>query len=163
MLENAIKFTEKYFNGKVDVTDPCYNRDVWCRLNDVKIMQGLYSCYYTEKDCNDFGKRISELSIILEPYVSEVVGESYIGYIGVDSGLAGFFENKPDYNDDEWSDFCKSLKDNENVFENDYGFFSSSGFGDGVYDVYAYVISGGTAVGLTIKFIEEPQEDEEDY
>ena len=25
------------FHGSVDITDPCYNRDVWCRMTDVKI------------------------------------------------------------------------------------------------------------------------------
>lgn len=33
------------FHGSVDVTDPCYDRDVWCRMNDVKIKQGEYDCY----------------------------------------------------------------------------------------------------------------------
>ena len=32
------------FHGSVDITDPCYNRDVWCRMNDVKIHDGSYTC-----------------------------------------------------------------------------------------------------------------------
>lgn len=28
----------------VDITDPCYNRDVWCRLNDVSVTPGNYAC-----------------------------------------------------------------------------------------------------------------------
>ena len=28
------------FHGSVDITDPCYNRDVWCRMTDVKIRNG---------------------------------------------------------------------------------------------------------------------------
>ena len=27
----------KDFHGSVDITDPCYSRDVWCRMNDMKI------------------------------------------------------------------------------------------------------------------------------
>ena len=30
------------FHGSVDITDPCYNRDVWCRMTDVKIRNGVY-------------------------------------------------------------------------------------------------------------------------
>ena len=40
------------FHGSVDITDPCYNRDVWCRMNDVKIHDGSYTCiawYQTDK------------------------------------------------------------------------------------------------------------------
>ena len=32
------------FHGSVDITDPCYNRDVWCRMTDVKIRNGVYTC-----------------------------------------------------------------------------------------------------------------------
>lgn len=32
------------FHGIVDITDPCYNRDVWCRMTDVKIRNGVYTC-----------------------------------------------------------------------------------------------------------------------
>lgn len=32
------------FHGSVDITDPCYNRDVWCRITDVKIRKGVYTC-----------------------------------------------------------------------------------------------------------------------
>ena len=28
------------FHGSVDITDPCYNKDVWCRMNNVKISEG---------------------------------------------------------------------------------------------------------------------------
>ena len=31
------------FHGSVDITDPCYNRDVWCRMTDVKIRNGVYT------------------------------------------------------------------------------------------------------------------------
>lgn len=32
------------FHGSVDITDPCYNRDVWCRMTDVNIRNGVYTC-----------------------------------------------------------------------------------------------------------------------
>ena len=27
----------KDFQGAVDVTDPCYSRNVWCRMNNISI------------------------------------------------------------------------------------------------------------------------------
>ena len=40
------------FHGSVDITDPCYDKDVWCRMNDVKISDGEYTCnvwHHTDK------------------------------------------------------------------------------------------------------------------
>lgn len=40
------------FHGSVDITDPCYEKDIWCRMNDVKIKAGTYACmvwHHTEK------------------------------------------------------------------------------------------------------------------
>lgn len=31
------------FHGSVDITDPCYEKDIWCRMNDVKIKAGTYT------------------------------------------------------------------------------------------------------------------------
>ena len=99
---------------------------------------------------------------MLEPYLSKIVGESDIGSIGVDAGLAGFFENKKDYNDEEWEDFCNFLdQSTAQAWEIDNGFFAESGYGDGCYDVYAYVLSDGTAVGLKIVFIDDNEINDE--
>ena len=32
------------FEGLVDITDPCYDRDVWCRINDVKVKESSFEC-----------------------------------------------------------------------------------------------------------------------
>lgn len=34
------------FHGSVDITDPCYDRDVWFRMTDVKIRKGVYTCIH---------------------------------------------------------------------------------------------------------------------
>lgn len=74
-----------------------------------------------------------------------------IGTIGVDAGLAGFFRNKPDYNDEEWANFCTMISKGS-VWLTDEGFYSHSGYGDGVYNVYANE-DGNEAVALEIRFI----------
>lgn len=74
-----------------------------------------------------------------------------IGSIGVDAGLAGFFMNKPDYTDDEWSDFCDYIRNGDAWIKNE-GFFSSSGNGDGCYPVYAYK-QNGEITALEIRFV----------
>ena len=74
-----------------------------------------------------------------------------IGSIGVDAGLAGFFNNKPDYNDAQWHAFCEQIL-NGNAWITEDGFFTSSGYGDGSYPVKAFKLNG-KIIALEIQFI----------
>lgn len=125
---------KKDFNGSVDITDPCYSKDVWCRINDVKIKDGVYYCYVWR---NKEEKRVSRIGIYLNGEIPKQTSMKLIGEIGVDAGLAGFFHEKQDFNDEEWSRFCENCI-SEDCMLNEYGFYSSSGYGDGCYPVYAY-------------------------
>ena len=142
----------KYFGEKVDITDPCYDKDVWCRMTE-EIIPGDYNCYVKM-----IGDRISEIFIIKNRESAE--HERLIGSIGVDAGLAGFFNDKPDYSDDYWNELCDDMNewDDENdvpAYFNDDGFFSSSGWGDGEYAVMELLNEDKTKrVGLSIIFID---------
>lgn len=39
-------YGEMYFGKVIDVTDPCYNSDVWCRTS-IDVVPGTYDCYAT--------------------------------------------------------------------------------------------------------------------
>ena len=159
----------KILNKKIDITDPCYNRNVWCRLNNVTVKSGEYICrYYVGSELEQ--KDIREITEIAEKYghnVKDAIerekadikqrcfviefhlnGYNFcqdspewkeIGEIGVDAGLAGFFWNKPDFTDSEWNEFCDKLDKNNEVayLDEGMGFWCSSGYGDGIYKVYA--------------------------
>lgn len=151
------KIGTKHFGGIVDITDPCYDKDVWCRMT-AEVKDGEYDCIiwnHTEKyEWN--GKevkdtRVGVIGIYLDGIIPPQRSMEDIGTIGVDAGLAGFFMNKPDYNDDEWSEFCDSIREG-NAWIKDEGFFSSSGYGDGGYGVYAYK-QNGEIIALEIRFI----------
>ena len=46
------KVGTKHFGGIVDITDPCYSKDVWCRMT-AKVKDGEYHCNiwnHTEKE-----------------------------------------------------------------------------------------------------------------
>ena len=134
--------------NKVDITDPCYEKGVWCRMT-TECRPGTYYGYveignYKYGADDDF--RVASISIYNEDERVDDDDMELIGNIGVDAGLAGFFNDKPDYPDDEWMEFLKAAK----VFKEDgefdygrcyykveYGLFSESGFGDGGYNVYA--------------------------
>ena len=152
------KIGVKDFHGSVDITDPCYNKDVWCRMDDVRIKEGEYTCiawYHTDK--GEYNgkpyayKMVGIIGIYLKGKIPRQKAMKEIGSIGVDAGLAGFFHNKPDYDDDAWSAFCDRVHQG-NVWMTEDGFYSSSGYGDGWYGVYAKK-QNGEIVALEIRFI----------
>ncbi len=154
MITGKLKFT----SNKLDVTDPCYDKDVWCRMT-VDIIPGVYNYEVITYD-----GRCRYLSIKREG--SGLVRRGLvIGEIGVDAGLAGFFENKPDYNDDTWDKICDYLydeydggpriaatnNDNKRLFGCEC-VFCSSGYGDGSYEVRPLLDYRDMIVGYEITF-----------
>lgn len=121
---------------KVDITDPCYDKDVWCRMT-TKCEPGEYQGF-AEVVNGEYGTRVSSLCIIKKGANCSLKEYECIGSIGVDAGLAGFFNNKPDFNDEEWREFCAHLDFSKDQTWNDHnGIYSESGYGDGEYNVYA--------------------------
>lgn len=123
------------FHGSVDITDPCYDKDVWCRMNDVKISDGEYTCnvwHHTDKGTYKDGTPYSyilvgAIGIYRNGDIPRQKDMEKIGSIGVDAGLAGFFHNKPDYSDEAWSKFCDRIRHGDAWLTED-GFYSSSGY-----------------------------------
>ena len=155
MITGKLKFT----SNKIDVIDPCYDKDVWCRMT-VDIVPGVYDYEVITDAADGWGKRCRYISIIRED-VGPTRRGLRIGEICVDAGLAGFFENKPDYDCDAWDKVCDSLYGSPRVIATDkddktpFGcecVFCSSGFGDGTYDVRQLLDLRGQVVGYEIKF-----------
>lgn len=128
---------------RLTVSDPCYNADVWCRRDMKNVLPGLYEAYaYYNNSAND--KRILELLIVNTDYLKHRGKMEFIDDdIGVDAGLCGFFADKPDYTDEDWSAICNYLPFDRPVAEcfrcgnkapfKCEGVVVSSGYGDGVY------------------------------
>lgn len=144
-------------NGTVDITDPCYDKDVWCRMT-VDCDTGIYKGYIETSDEGEWGERVASISIFKDNKIWGVEEMEPIGTIGVDAGLAGFFNNKKDFNDDEWGELCRRIG-NGNAWCLYNGIFSSSGYGDGEYVVYA----NEERTAFTIVFIEDDVDEEELY
>ncbi len=168
-------------DGKLDITDPCYDHDVWYRLNNIEVMPGKYRCSYyicTGWDDEDYEEYVNDMNrygyevkpksdaerldtgrcfiaeLQLDGHNYDINSDRYekIGEIGVDAGMAGFFLNKPDFNNDEWSKFCNSMSLSDVAFfKPDFGFWTNSGYGDGCYDVFA-VKDNGEIIALLIRF-----------
>lgn len=86
------------FHGSVDITDPCYDKDVWCRMNNVKISEGEYACYvwrHTDKGKYEDGTPYSYLlvgaiGIYRNGDIPRQKDMEEIGSIGVTPGWLGF-------------------------------------------------------------------------
>lgn len=151
----------KEFAGPVTATDPSYDCDVMYVVRDINIKPGKYSLvvYYGKEYYKDENNKRRQCSL---PYICAMYHESLttidrynwrlIGSIGVDAGMAGFFQNKPDYNDEEWGEFCRKMRGNYCVMQE--GFCTRSGIGDGEYDIYATYNDENEIIGVEIRFCE---------
>lgn len=134
----------------IDISDPCYDEDVWCRINRFPIPAGEYECYVLEASDDEtqgWGRRIARCGIRKTDREAEYYDRK--GMIGVDSGMAGFYccDNK--------LAFERILKEQASacdVFLDEGYFVTSSGYGDGGYDVYAGY-DNGEIVDVYIEFI----------
>ena len=156
----TVKGEIEFQSDKLDVTDPCYDSDVWCR-KQVAITPGKY--IYTVKIKQERKHEvISQLRIKRKNAKGGVRLFRDIGTIGVDAGLAGFFENKPDYDDEDWRRVCDMLlaTNHPTVLQTSKddafgcnGIVVTSGYGDGVYLVREIIGDNETCLGYIIDFV----------
>lgn len=156
------------FTKTVDATDPCYDRSIYsgasgvaeCGVADISLVPGLYTGY---ADIND-EDRCSSLVVAPAGSISGAAVDEYlldlsfdeIGIVGVDAGVAGIFQDKPDFQGDEWLAFVHSeglVNDGERYWLTPYGFCTNSGYGDGGYPLYAYYDGSGNIIALEIRYI----------
>ena len=182
-------------NSKVVITDPCYglkdypNPSTNIVLENVKA--GTYKTNIHYSDEGSWGTRVAALEIIHTDYNPlntesiEVVNLDLVECIGsvcVDSGQMGIYDydyyksvSTEDGVEDKWyDDICNlTLSNKQSGTKDDMCVVSSTGYGDGDYDVYIGT-SNGEVVYIGIIFItdeldefledeEEYEDDEEDY
>lgn len=159
-------------NGTIDATDPSYGICI-DRVNNIKICNGTYECYavYETKEPN----HVARCRLVLDDkktmkkvlrdmswheYLPEdMFWREYSPTVGVDSGIAGFFVNKPDFNEEEWDKFCDDFDDNSHkfIYENNagdsFGFCTESGYGNGIYSVWIIRNNEGKITALEIRFL----------
>lgn len=153
----------RYFDERpVTATDPGYDDDVWCILTGLKVQPGNYTCVaWRGRDSwkGSDGKRHScTRTMVCAIYLNGKIPASetwndmpVIGKIGVDAGLAGFFQNKPNYESDAWFALCDKVN-TKNWCILDEGFFTTSGYGDGSYKVCGIKNEAGLYTALEIRF-----------
>jgi len=155
-------------SGKVVVSDPCYDRDVWCKGIIEDVRNGEYKAKIICSDnTGGWGKRcfylIAHLDSFPYPFHDNPLWEKESFEVGVDSGQAGIYDEaeykggEDDYGDGGWYDQnCNLTSDIENktlrlggVLSG--GVVSSSGCGDGGYDCYT-IKKDGQVVAIMIDY-----------
>ena len=83
-------------SGTIDVTDPCYDADTWCREVVEGVLPGIYNCYYHKGVLKGWGERIWCCRIVHEDF-PDIINKSPRrgGSVGVDAGLCGFLIISP--------------------------------------------------------------------
>lgn len=77
-------------SSRVVVSDPCYDRSVWCR-GELAITPGVYETKLYYSDEGQWGNRVAKLGVYRKG-AGETVEEKKTEFsVGVDSGQAGIF------------------------------------------------------------------------
>ena len=153
-------------SNKIYISDPCYEDDEGensCTLTLLDVINGKYVAT-TKVDRIYYD--IESLTINHEDYLY-IEPSIFAGKIGVDSGQVGFFD-KEYYVENQGGDFddlttlyglaCSLvLSKQEGGIVHNKGVVSSSGFGDGEYEVFVGINDMGKIVSASIVFIEEEE------
>jgi hypothetical protein len=176
-------------SGKIVASDPCYTLDTWCMGVIDNVRNGTWFAHVDTSDEGSWGKRISALVVyhadnlntnpnILSQYPI-MPKLPFVG--GVDSGQFGFFDHDAYRNDDAitsdiqlwdytieepgdkfYSACCKQTIEGESWGVLPFGAVSSSGFGDGSYQILGEKNSYGEYIAFAVIYINDNNHDDED-
>lgn len=148
--------------SKVVVSDPCYSIPTWCQAIVTGVNPGHFNVHVVKTKESGWGTRCCHLIAIHSDYCNEnekFKWESYPAIIGVDSGQAGIFSftsyrkdelaeqignGDGDNLGDDWATedgdkwyekMCTRTLGNESWGTYSEGVVSSSGIGDGSYEL----------------------------
>lgn len=164
-------------SGKLIVTDPCYERvsETDMLQSVVPVKPGKWFARIQTSDEGNWGSRVAELTAnhhenVLSPYWE------WYGSCGVDSGQLGFFDYDKypigvngytaEYDDvNNWykkacnETYQENNKEKKAGIVEGMGVNSSSGFGDGQYEVFVGRNDDGEIVAIKAVFIPEDGDD----
>lgn len=171
---NAVLFNNITLSNKVMVSDPCYDIGTWCQIQLDNVKSGKYNVHVVKSDEDYWGIRCA--SLIVKHVDKEISHDTELiiheGEVGVDSGQAGIFdmsiypeESHTRTSEDIFYDECCDLtlsKMSCGILSNGKGIVSSSGYGDGGYNLLYSKDENGAIDYMHILFI-APDIYEKDY
>lgn len=170
------------FGTNVMVSDPCYQVGTWCQKELKNVLPGEYTPFVHESDQGGWGRRVNLLMVVKNEYIGvSLKWNKQRGVdIGVDSGQCGFFDingyrndemaktittGLPDWMDQErleepgelfYGKMCYLTNNDDNPTQRygsyESGVVSSSGFGDGSYDLYVARNEKRQIIGIAVHY-----------
>jgi hypothetical protein len=160
-------YIEKNVKGNLSVLDPCSGPDVTLdALAGIYNVTSAYGPIMELKGLADdegvpsiWGNRVKYLQIVHESITDpNSLRFDAVGTVCVDSGLAGFSDTETvDIGaiEQTYDDICDTCSDKAGATFGSRSVFSSTGYGDGGYTVWASKNSDGEVVAARIEYIEE--------
>ena len=164
-------------SSNIIVSDPCYERGIWCAGELENVLPGRWSASVATADMGDWGVRVTQLAIQHTDALNRHLLNRHVAMfdVAVDSGQAGFFdvahfhdqsvvEEKTSWphEDDYWyNQCCKVTLSPSQSGIIPFGVVSSSGFGDGIYTCYYYTDQAGKVVAAEIVFLTDEDWEED--
>ena len=152
-----------FTKGHVTITDPCYEKGTWCTAEVDNVFNGKWEASVEMEDCGDWGNRVAQL-ILKVPGQKIIKSIKLPNDIGVDAGVCGVFEDKPDYIDEAWDSICNELgykryglASTSNAFHCN-GAWSSSGYGDGSYTAIIGINKDNKVVQIIVEYLTDEEE-----
>jgi hypothetical protein len=185
-----LKKNQILLGEEVIISDPCYEVPTWCQEIIKNVRPGVYDTQVDYRESHGWGERVHSLTV-LHNIIKSPIWEHHCNNIGVDSGQAGVFCMTSYRNDemsqelpwltekgDPFGDhpfrpvkedgeqwyvkMCdRTLSTEEGWGTYDTGVVSSSGYGDGQYELLISQMDG-MIHGFKIIFIDDSYEEEYD-
>ena len=159
-MTKLLKLGSFKVTDKIVVADPCYDYDKFGTVTLDNVLSGKYIA--TAEVANN---SIAALHISHSDFKNDIFESENVGYIAVDSGQAGFFDQNfyrknhggevGDLNSFYGLACSTTLSPKQAGVIKKRGVVSSSGFGDGCYNVYVSRDEVGKIVAASLFFIEE--------
>ena len=121
-------------NGKVVIGDPCYEKRDKLMYKVEECQSGEYVGYAYMRKLRDWGERVTKLAIYKGDEKKQC--RIWLGNVFVDAGLMSFFTEKVTLNGNKWTKFCDLMYGKDYAKYKEIGLISSSGLGDGYYEVF---------------------------
>lgn len=153
-------------SGELRVTDPCYDPGTWC-AGTIRAKDGTWTAELRHSDEGSWGKRVAELVVRHEDHAGAEPNRLTGIDAGVDSGQCGFFDAAKylQHQGGEYGDLstfygqaCAATATEGGGIVMGFGAVSSSGYGDGSYEVYVHEVDG-LAVAARVVFISDDEDD----
>jgi len=184
-----LKKNQILLGEEVIISDPCYEVPTWCQEIIKNVRPGVYDTQVDYRESAGWGERVHSLTV-LHNIIKSPIWEHHCNHIGVDSGQAGVFCMTSYRNDeisqelpwltekgDPFGDhpfrpvkedgeqwyvkMCdRTLSTEEGWGTYDTGVVSSSGYGDGQYELLISQMDG-MIHGFKIIFIDDSYQEEE--